>query len=81
MNRKKHVYEGKITFNITESHPDRKYVEDMSEKLTFTDIYTFEDIYSDDSAISYIKNDLSIVAGGGYDNKHIINVSYDINKK
>ena len=75
-------YHGKITFTIDKNHPDIKYVPDWTEDkvLTFKDIYTFDNNYEKESVINYIKNDLMIVAGGGYNADHIHNVTFDIVK-
>ena len=70
-------YNGKITYTMTENHPDWEY-----SKKSIKYKYTFEDNYFFDSAIygnediknikSHIKNDLMLVAGGGYSTEHII---------
>lgn len=73
-------YHGKISFTIDKEHPDIKYVPDWTEDkvLTFEDEYTFDDDYTEETAIAYIKNDLSFVAGGGYSIDHIHNVVFEI---
>ena len=75
-------YHGKISFTIDKGHPDIKHVEDWTEDkiLTFADTYTFNDDYTEESIIQYIKRDLSLVAGGGYNTDHIHNVAFDIGK-
>lgn len=75
-------YHGKISFTIDKGHPDIKYVNDWTEDkiLTFADTYTFNDDYTEESIIQYIKRDLSLVAGGGYNTDHIHNVTFEIEK-
>ena len=75
-------YHGKISFTIDKGHPDIKYVNDWTEDkiLTFADTYTFNDDYTEESIIQYIKRDLSLVAGGGYNTDHISNVTFEIEK-
>lgn len=75
-------YHGKISFTIDKGHPDIKYVNDWTEDkiLTFTDTYTFNDDYTEESIVQYIKRDLSLVAGGGYNTDHIHNVTFEIEK-
>lgn len=75
-------YYGKISFTIDKGHPDIKYVDDWTEDkvLTFADTYTFNDDYTEEEIIPYIKRDLSLVAGGGYNTDHISNVTFEIGK-
>ena len=76
-----------IYYTIDRNHPDRKYMENQSTKIvrTFTDTYLF-DINNPRSLqygatmeqmTSYIKSDLRLVVGGGYDSKHIHNVKFE----
>lgn len=75
-------YHGKISFTTDKDHPDVKYVEDWKEDkvLTIEDTYTFNGDYAEENIIAYIKNDLSLVAGGGYNTDHIHNVAFEIVK-
>ena len=59
-----------------------KYVEDWTKEKTFTfsDTYTFNSDYTEEEAIIYIKHDLKLVAGGGYNTDHIHNVKFEIEK-
>ena len=74
----------KITFNVTENHPDAEYIKDINETLDFEDVYTIDTEFfgggsgDNESILNYIKNDLRLVAGGGYDTEHIYNVNFDI---
>ena len=78
---KKRFY-GKIKYTIDREHPDIKYIKDWTEEKVFEydDTYTFADCYTEEDSIKYIKRDLKLIAGGGYDAKHIHNVSFEIRK-
>jgi hypothetical protein len=72
-------YKGTISYRITEDHPDRKYFKgDISKRLTFSDVYTVKEDISRESIVAYIKADLALVAGGGYDTDHIRDVRFTI---
>lgn len=75
-------YHGKITYIIDKAHPDIKYVEDYTEEkiFTFEDTYSFNGEYSKEDVTEYIKRDLMLVAGGGYNTEHIHNVKFEINR-
>ena len=75
-------YHGKISFTMDKNHPDIKYVGDWKEDkvFTFSDEYTFNDDYTEESIAHYIKHDLSLVAGGGYDADHIHNLKFEIKR-
>lgn len=74
-------YKAKIIFTMDKDHPDKKYVQDWTEEkqFTFEDVYTFttED-YTKEDKYNYMKNDLMLVAGGGYNTDHIHNVEFEI---
>ena len=76
-------YYGKISFTMDKDHPDIKYVKDWTENkvLTIEDVYIFNNNYTKEDVIAYIKNDLSLVAGGGYNTDHIHNVEFYIEKE
>lgn len=67
---------GTINFTTKDNHPDEKnYTGDYS------DVYTFDsEMYDIESAKSFIKRDLKLVAGGGYRTDTIKNVNIDIIK-
>lgn len=74
-------YVARISYTIDKDHPDRKYIENWTENKEFhyDDIYKFSDNYCG-NPIAYIKNDLRLVAGGGYNSEHIHNVKFKITK-
>ena len=79
----KKKYYGKIKFTIDKEHPDIKYVHDWTKnkEFEFDDTYTFnKSFYEEDDCIRYIKRDLRLIAGGGYNSDHIHNVSFEIRK-
>ena len=49
---------------------------------TYKDIYTMDSDYfeSKEEIIDYIKNDLKLVSGGGYNSKHIHNIKFNIKR-
>lgn len=75
-------YHGKINYTMDAEHPDRKYVEDWTKTkvFSFSDTYTFNSGYTEEDVTNYIKRDLKLVAGGGYNAKHIHNVTFEIKK-
>ena len=46
--------------------------------FTYEDTYVFNDTYSKDDMWNYIKTDLALVAGGGYNADHIHIIKYTI---
>lgn len=68
---------GVIKYKVKKNHPDLKYIpEDERDKThEFCDIYTIDTdyFYGRDDIDAYIKNDLRLVAGGGYDTDTIKN--------
>lgn len=75
-------YYGKISYTMDKNHPDVNCVTDFSENdiYTYDDTYTFSDGYEEEVMADYIKRDLSLVAGGGYNAKHIHNVTFEIKR-
>ena len=73
---------GEIKYTMDNEHPDRKYVEDWKEDkvFTFSDVYHFNEDYTEEEAVAYIKRDLKLVAGGGYNSEHIHNVIFEIER-
>lgn len=76
-------YYGEINYTIDHGHPDIEYVKDWHKDkvFTFSDIYMFNNDYDEETdIIPYIKRDLKLVAGGGYNWEHIHNVKFDIHR-
>lgn len=77
-----------IFYTVDRKHPDLQYMENKSTAIvrTFSDTYLFptEEKRSVwyganvEDMKRYIMNDLRLVAGGGYDCKHIHNVRFEI---
>lgn len=72
----------KISYKVKPTHPD---LGDMPEHLwknkvfTYDDEYTFDDDdWGEEDAKAYIRRDLALVAGGGYNAKHIYGVEYEM---
>lgn len=65
-----------VTCDLNANHPDAP-----NEKgFNFTDVYSFNtDVYAGDRDDMYqhIRNDLKLVAGGGYDTDTISNVNFN----
>ena len=75
-------YKGKIFYKINEEHIDYDY-KYKDKPLLFEDIYYIdkEQFCSDEEEIkSYIKNDLMLVAGGGYSNNGVYDIFIYIEK-
>lgn len=77
----KKTIKAEITFKITEEHPDAQYVEDITKELSFEDTYTVDNEIDNEVVNQFIRNDLMLVAGGGYDTKHLINPKFYFNGK
>lgn len=80
-------YYGKITYEIDENHSDVNYIDGGWHKgkvFEYEDIYEFDErLYSPEDHemfVNYIKKDLKLVAGGGYNTDHIHNVKFEIRK-
>jgi hypothetical protein len=65
-----------IKYSTKNNHPDVKNAKD----LVFTDIYTIDQrcFYGPDDISDYIKEDLSLVAGGGYNTNTIDNINFEL---
>lgn len=75
---------GVIKYKMKSNHPDLKYVpeDERDKEMEFCDIYTIDPDYfwGDDHINSYIKNDLALVAGGGYDTDTITDVKFTLTR-
>lgn len=69
-------YNATIKFDTTSNHPDAQ----NAKGLEYSDVYKIDPgaFYGHESIIDYIQEDLSLVAGGGYNSKHITNVTFKI---
>ena len=77
----KKIFKAKVSYMVKENHPDYKYVLDPTKELTFQDEYHFTETTATKEAYeNYIKNDLFLVANGGYETEipYITNVNYEI---
>ena len=76
----KRRFRGKITFTMDKDHPDVKFLKNWTEDtvMDFADYYEFSMDYTMDEIESYIKHDLMLVAGGGYNTDHIHDVNFEI---
>ena len=69
-------YKASISFDTSAGHPDAP----DSNNLSFDDVYTIDPgaFYGLEDIQDYIKQDLLLVAGGGYDWKHVKNYKFKI---
>jgi len=69
-------YQATIKYDTKENHPDEK----NAKGFTYTDTYTIDTVMfnGDNTVQNYIKRDMALVAGGGYDTDTIENVKIDI---
>lgn len=58
--------EATILFYVKPNHPDFGCVEDPTQEMSITDVYTFDDdLYTYHDAKNFIRRDLGQVAAGG----------------
>lgn len=71
---------GVIKYKVKKNHPDLNYipVDKRNDTFEFSDTYTIDtdNFWGKDHIDAYIKHDLSLVAGGGYDTDTIKNVKF-----
>lgn len=79
------IYYGKITYEIDKNHPDVNCVDGgwcKGKVFEYEDTYGFDErLYSPEDHkmfVNFIKKDLKLVAGGGYNTEHIHNVKFYI---
>lgn len=67
-----------IYYTVNKYHPDYLYIKNPEEEQSFTDDYTVDMNYFNglDHVKQYIKNDLRVIAGGGYSTAYTYNVRY-----
>lgn len=80
----KMAYDAKILYKMKEGHPDwfcDGSPQNEDAVLEVSDTYYFDDALCDADYIdSSIRRDLELVAGGGYDSKHIEVVAFHIKR-
>lgn len=74
----KQKYHARINYDTDGNHPDAP----NARGLMYEDVYTIDtDLFMGyDSPEEFIREDLALVAGGGYDTRHITNVKYTIRR-
>jgi len=67
-----------IHYDVLNNHPDLKYIKYPDIRQRYIDIYAIDDncFYGEDDMYDYIKEDLMLVAGGGYNTDTIANVKF-----
>lgn len=78
-------YKGKIAYKMKPTHPNYNHVVGGYKPgtvITYSDEYRInpEFFSGKGSIIRHIKNDLMIVAGGGYNSHHIYDVEFTIER-
>lgn len=78
-------YKGKIAYKMKPTHPDYNHVVggyNPGDVLTHEDVYYIHPEYfnGEEGIIRHIKDDLMIVAGGGYNSRHIYDVEFTIER-
>lgn len=70
----------KIVYKIDNKHPDLMEPWNPNKEYEYEDTYTMDlDYFSDiEEAKEFIKEDLALVAGGGYSTEHIHDVRYEL---
>lgn len=73
---------GVIKYKIKRNHPDLNYIpiDKRDDTFEFEDTYHIDTdkFWGKDHIEAFIKHDLSLVAGGGYDTDTIKNVKFDL---
>ena len=80
---------GVIRYKVKDNHPDLQYIkeEERDKMQEFSDVYHIDkdQFWGEDHIESYIKHDLMLVAGGGYDTDTIkdyeITLTWDYKEK
>lgn len=69
-----------IKYKVKDNHPDLKYIQgwNRDKVFDFEDTYNIDpdNFWGEDHINSYIRGDMELVAGGGYDTDTIEVVSY-----
>ena len=73
---------GVIRYKVKKNHPDLKYIDGDKryDEFEFCDVYNIDtdNFWGRDHIESFIKHDLALVAGGGYDTDTIKNVKFKL---
>ena len=77
-------YKAKLNYTVKETHPDFEYLNDPN--WTPEKIYEDKDgyhidpehYYDEDDIVDYIKEDMLLIAGGGYNWNGIDNIRFEI---
>ena len=81
MNERYKTMTGTIYYTVDKQHPDYSCISEPEKEQSFTDTYRFDTYILGNVTIAemktYIKNDLRLVAGGGYNSKHIHKVRFE----
>ena len=72
----KRKFKAKIAYTTDKNHPDT----DKEVRLDYEDAYIIDDrcFNGNDDIMEYIKEDMALVAGGGYNTSHIHDVKFEI---
>ena len=75
----KYTFNASISYTIDANHPEYTAA-CKGKRFLYSDVYHMDSDYfwSKEDMVNYIRRDLALVAGGGYDTKHIHNVKYTI---
>lgn len=71
-----------IKYKVKKNHPDLQYIDKdkRNDEFVFDDTYYIDTDCFDgiEDIVAYIKRDLALVAGGGYDTDTIKDVNYQL---
>ena len=73
------IFKAVIRYYVDQDHPDIKCIKHPEQEQSFDDTYKFDYFYwgdNTDGMLDYMKQDLALIAGGGYNTDHIHQVSY-----
>ena len=72
----------KLNYKIKPTHPDFQYITNWTPDKVYTECDTYridpDEFYGEDDIIDYIKEDLMLVAGGGYNWDNIYDVKFEM---
>ena len=79
-------YKATIKYKVNDTHPDLHCITDWTPDKVFEyeDVYRFDSNYWDskdtENMKEYMQRDLSIIAGGGYNARHIYDVWFEFKR-